>query len=57
MDEPIERDDAIAMRHDICYAINKNAKTRNEVCDKKMLDELNAISNPTPAEQRHSRIA
>jgi len=48
---PVDRDDAIAYRHDLCYAINKDGKTRNSVCDKDMLDELKAIPNPTPAEQ------
>jgi len=53
----VDRDNSIAMRHDICYAINKDTKTRNEICDKNMLNELKAILNPTPTEQRHGRIA
>jgi len=39
------------------YAINKDGKAGTSVCDKNMLDELKAIPNPTPTEQRHSRIA
>jgi len=37
--------------HDICYVKNKEAKTRNEVCDKNMLTELNGIYNPTLRER------
>jgi len=52
----VDRDDAIAMKHGICYAMNKDVKTRNKICDKNMLNELKAIPNPTSAKQRHSRI-
>ena len=38
-------------RHDICYVKNKDTKTRNEVCDKNMLTELNGIYNPTLRER------
>jgi len=55
--KPIDRDDAIAMRHYICYAMHKDTKTRNEICDENMLNELRAISDPTSTKQRHSRIA
>jgi len=44
--KPVDRDDAIAYRHDLCYATNKDTKTRNKICDKNMLDELKAIPNP-----------
>lgn len=54
---PVDRDDAIAYHHDLCYAKNKDGKTRNSVCDKNMLRELDAVTNPTPAEQRHIGIA
>ena len=48
---PINRVDDSAYRHDICYAQNKDAKTRNEVCDKKMLAELKDINNPRGREK------
>ena len=48
---PINRVDDSAYRHDICYAQNRDAKTRNEVCDKAMLAELNAIDNPRGREK------
>jgi len=44
--EPINRVDKAAYHHDICYVKNKDTKTRNEVCDKNMLTELNGIYNP-----------
>jgi len=55
---PVDRDNVIDYRHNLCYAINNDGKTRNAVCDKNnMLDKLKAVPNPTPAEQRHSLIA
>ena len=48
---PINRVDDAAYRHDICYAQNKDTKTRNEVCDKTMLAELKDIYNPTLREK------
>jgi len=45
--KPINRFDEAAYHHDICYVKNKDTKTRNEVCDKNMLTELNGIYNPT----------
>ena len=54
---PIDRDDAIAYRHDLCYAQNKDTKTRNKVCDKQMLKDLEDIVNPTNAERRHISVA
>jgi len=56
-EKPLDYLSADIIRHDLCYAINKDMKTRNSVCDKNMLDELKAIPNPTPAEKRHSHIA
>ena len=44
---PINRVDSAAYYHDLCYSEHDYAKTRNEVCDKTMLDELNRIVNPT----------
>ena len=37
---PINRIDLAAYNHDLCYMKHKDRKTRNEVCDKKMLKEL-----------------
>jgi hypothetical protein len=48
--KPINRVDEAAMNHDICYLQNEDRKTRNEVCDKKMLEDLN-ILNPTIIER------
>ena len=45
--KPINRVDQAAYHHDICYVRNKDTKTRNEVCDKEMLEELDGIYNPT----------
>ena len=39
--------DNAAYHHDLCYSKNDDTKTRNEVCDKKMLGELSGIVNPT----------
>jgi len=49
--KPINRVDKAAYHHDICYVKNKDTKTRNEVCDKNMLTELNGIYNPTLGER------
>jgi len=49
--KPINRVDKADYRHDICYVKNKDTKTRNEVCDKNMLTELNGIYNPTLRER------
>jgi len=49
--KPINRVDKAAYHHDICYVKNKGTKTRNEVCDKNMLTELNGINNPTLRER------
>lgn len=45
--KPINRVDQAAYKHDVCYLQNKDTKTRNDVCDKAMLEELDAIPNPT----------
>jgi len=49
--KPINRVDQAAYHHDICYVKNKDTKTRNEVCDKEMLEELDGIYNPTLRER------
>ena len=43
---PINRVDNAAYHHDLCYSKHDVTKTRNEVCDKTMLGELNGIVNP-----------
>ena len=43
----INRVDNAAYHHDLCYSKHDDTKTRNEVCDKTMLNELNGIVNPT----------
>jgi len=45
--KPINRVDTAAYHHDFCYAKHQDGKTRNEVCDKEMLRELDDITNPT----------
>ena len=48
---PINRGDNAAYHHDLCYSKHDDTKTRNEVCDKTMLVELNGIVNPTLRER------
>ena len=47
---PINRVDNAAYHHDLCYS-KHDTKTRNEVCDKKMLGELSGIMYPTLRER------
>ena len=49
--KPLNKIDKAAYHHDICYVKNKDKKTRNKVCDKNMLTELNGIYNPTLRER------
>ena len=49
--KPINRIDKSAYHHDICYLKNTDTKTRNDVCDKNMLDEMKSIQNPTIRER------
>ena len=42
----INRVDNAAYHHDLCYSKHDDTKTRNEVCYKEMLGELNEIVNP-----------
>ena len=44
---PINRVDNATYHHDLCYSKHDGAKTRHEVLDKTMLNELNGIVNPT----------
>ena len=43
--------DNAAYHHDLCYSKHDDTKTRNEVCDKTMLDELSDIVNQTLRER------
>ena len=45
--KPINRIDKAAYHHDICYLKNMDTKTRNDVCDKNMLDEMKGIQIPS----------
>ena len=49
--KPINRVDKAAYHHDICYLKNNDTATRNAVCDKNMLKELDGIYNPTIRER------
>ena len=49
--KPINRVDKAAYNHDICYLKNNDTATRNAVCDKNMLKELEGIYNPTIKEK------
>ena len=53
---PINRVDNAAYHHDLCYSKYDDTKTRNEVCDKTMLDELSEIVNPTLRERIYQSI-
>ena len=48
---PINRVANAAYHHDLCYSKHDDTKTKNEVCDKTMLGELNEIVNPTLRER------
>jgi Domain of unknown function (DUF5679)/Phospholipase A2-like domain len=47
--KPINRVDNAAYHHDVCYAKNQDTETRNKVCDKVMLEELNGIYTILPS--------
>ncbi|GBM60754.1 Putative uncharacterized transposon-derived protein F54H12.3 [Araneus ventricosus] len=49
--KPINGVDEASYHHDICYLKNKDTKIRNEVCDKNMIEEMDAIKNPTIRER------
>ena len=48
---PINRVDNAVYHHDLCYSKHDDTKTRNDVCDKTMLGELNGIVNQTLRER------
>ena len=43
---PINRVDNAAYHHDLCYCKHSDTKTRNDVCDKTMLNELGGYCVP-----------
>ena len=49
--KPINRIDKARYHHDICYLKNNDTATRNNVCDKNMLQEMKNIYNPTLRER------
>ena len=49
--KPINRIDKAAYHHDICYLKNNDTTTRNNVCDKNMLEEMKNIYNTTLRER------
>ena len=49
--KPVNRVEKAAYHHDICYLKNDDTATRNTVCDKNMLKELEGIYNPTIKEE------
>ena len=48
---PINRVDNAAYHHDLCYSKYNDTTSRNEFCDKTMIDELNGILNRTLRER------
>ena len=44
---PINKIDESAMHHDICYSKYEDTKSRNKICDSKMLQELKTIKPST----------
>ena len=54
--KPVNRVDKPAYHHDLCYLENDDTATRNAVCDKNMLKELEGIYNPTLRERLDKSI-
>ena len=48
---PINWVDNAAYHHDLCYSKHSDAKTRQDFCEKTMLNELDDIMNPTLRER------
>ena len=48
--------DKAVYHHDLCYLENDDTATRNAVCDKNMLKELEGIYNPTLLERLDKSI-
>ena len=49
--KPIKRVDNAAYHHELCYSKHDDTKTRNHVCNKKILNDLNEIVNKTLRER------
>ena len=54
--KPINKVDHAAYNHDVCYLKHDDTKTRNNLCDKTMLKELDGIYNPTLREKLDKTI-
>ena len=54
--KPVNRVDKAAYHHYVCYLKNDDTATRNTVCDKNMLKELEGIYNPTLRERLDKSI-
>ena len=54
--KPVNRIDKAAYHHDICYLKNMDTKTRNDVCDKNMLEELSTIPSPSIKERAERKL-
>ena len=54
--KPINHVDKAAYHHDICYLKNDDTATRNAVCDKNMLKELEGIHNSSLRERLDKSI-
>ena len=48
---PINRFDNATYHHDLCYSKHSDTKTKNDVCDKTRLNELDGIMNQTLRER------
>ena len=53
---PVNRIDRATYHHDICYLKNDDTATRNAVCNKNMLKELEGIYNPSLRERLDKSI-
>ena len=53
---PINRIDNAAYHHDLCHSKHDDTITRDKVCNKTMLGELNGIVNPTLRERMDKPI-
>jgi len=54
--KPINRVDNAAYHHDLCYAKHRDTKTRNDICDRDMVRQLDEITNPTLRERLDKSI-
>ena len=54
--KPVNRVDKASFHYDVCYLKNDDTASRNAVCDKNMLKELEGIYNPTLQERMDKSI-